>query len=304
MIGDSIKLGVWNVEWSRAGTRRGITVSKSLGELRSDILCVTEGYVGLLPPAGHSVLSEADHGYQTTDDRRKVMLWSREPWSDIDSIGSPDLPSGRFVVGRTMTPIGPIRVVGVCIPWRDAHVRTGRRDRKPWQDHSDFISRLGMLLSQLDDSIPIIIFADFNQRVPRISQPLLVFDQLQAAFADRFIAATAGVLPGVNEPSIDHVALSRQLAASELQTFNGTSEDGQHLSDHFGLSLRLRLIKSIAPIMIRARMYAGLNDGTMNTGSLIEDERLKFILPQSCCYCGTRTRLSLDHLFAHKVRRC
>lgn len=48
--------------------------------------------------------------------------------------------------------------------------------------------------------------------------------------------------------------------------------------------------------MIRARLYAGLNKGTLNIGSLADDERLKMILPQACCYCGSRKNLSVDHL--------
>lgn len=48
--------------------------------------------------------------------------------------------------------------------------------------------------------------------------------------------------------------------------------------------------------MIRARLYAGLNNHTMSIGPLADDERLKMILPQACCYCGCRDHLSIDHL--------
>jgi len=48
--------------------------------------------------------------------------------------------------------------------------------------------------------------------------------------------------------------------------------------------------------MIRARLLAGLRKGTMRMGSFLEDERLKLQLPQSCCYCGSNERLSIDHL--------
>jgi hypothetical protein len=53
--------------------------------------------------------------------------------------------------------------------------------------------------------------------------------------------------------------------------------------------------------MIRARLFRGLRDGAMGVGSLLDDERLKLVLPQACCYCGVRANLSLDHLFASKV---
>ena len=52
--------------------------------------------------------------------------------------------------------------------------------------------------------------------------------------------------------------------------------------------------------MVRARLYSGLNKGTMNIGPLADDERLKMILPQACCYCGSRESLSADHLIPTK----
>lgn len=48
--------------------------------------------------------------------------------------------------------------------------------------------------------------------------------------------------------------------------------------------------------MIRARLYKGLNVGTMKVGSLADDDRLKMILPQACCYCASTVALSVDHL--------
>lgn len=52
--------------------------------------------------------------------------------------------------------------------------------------------------------------------------------------------------------------------------------------------------------MIRARLYAGLNRQNMNIGPLADDERLKMVLPQACCYCGSSEFLSVDHLIPTK----
>ena len=52
--------------------------------------------------------------------------------------------------------------------------------------------------------------------------------------------------------------------------------------------------------MIRSRFYAGLNKQTMSIGPLADDERLKMILPQACCYCASRDHLSVDHLIPTK----
>ncbi len=48
--------------------------------------------------------------------------------------------------------------------------------------------------------------------------------------------------------------------------------------------------------MIRSRLRKGLVTGTMKVGALAEDEKLKIILPQACCYCGAKEPLSVDHL--------
>jgi len=52
--------------------------------------------------------------------------------------------------------------------------------------------------------------------------------------------------------------------------------------------------------MVRARLYKGLNNQTMKIGPLADDERLKMVLPQACCYCGSRESLSADNLIPTK----
>ena len=52
--------------------------------------------------------------------------------------------------------------------------------------------------------------------------------------------------------------------------------------------------------MIRSRLYAGLNKKTMTIGPPADDERMKMVLPQACCYFGSREQLSVDHLIPTK----
>ncbi|MFZ1416670.1 MAG: HNH endonuclease [Defluviicoccus sp.] len=52
--------------------------------------------------------------------------------------------------------------------------------------------------------------------------------------------------------------------------------------------------------IIRSRLYAGLKNGTMQIGPIADDERLKMILPQSCCYCASKEHLAADHLIPRK----
>lgn len=55
-----------------------------------------------------------------------------------------------------------------------------------------------------------------------------------------------------------------------------------------------------AHFMIRSRLYVGLRNGSMEIGPIADDERLKMILPQSCCYCGSKEYLAADHLIPRK----
>ena len=44
------------------------------------------------------------------------------------------------MAGTTLTALGPLTVVGVCIPWRDAHMPSGRKDRSQWQEHKAWLA--------------------------------------------------------------------------------------------------------------------------------------------------------------------
>ena len=49
--------------------------------------------------------------------------------------------------------------------------------------------------------------------------------------------------------------------------------------------------------MIRAKLYKGLQSGTMNMGSIFADEKIKLETGKICNYCGVGNLLSLDHIF-------
>lgn len=48
--------------------------------------------------------------------------------------------------------------------------------------------------------------------------------------------------------------------------------------------------------MIRARLNKGLRTGSMNMGTLLDDERVKMNTPRGCSYCGADEKLTIDHL--------
>ena len=52
--------------------------------------------------------------------------------------------------------------------------------------------------------------------------------------------------------------------------------------------------------MIRAKLFKGLKNGTMNMRSIFDDEKIKLQTGQVCNYCGATEHLALDHIFPQK----
>ncbi len=52
--------------------------------------------------------------------------------------------------------------------------------------------------------------------------------------------------------------------------------------------------------MIRAKLFKGLKDGTMNMRTIFDDEKIKLQTGQICNYCGSPDKLALDHIFSQR----
>ena len=231
----AIRIGTWNTEWASPSSSRGSIIRDMLAGSGCDLLCVTEGFAGIFPDRGHVIDAGKDWGYPIRAGRRKVLLWSRQPWTPhVEAVGSADLPGGRFVAGSTETQSGTcLTVVGVCIPWRDAHVRTGRKDRRPWQDHEAWLAGFEKLCSRIPESRTIVL-GDFNQSIPRKkSVPRKAHEALLRSFG-RFSFATQGELSG-GLAAIDHIAHTPDLTRGSIGIWSGETASQIRLSDHFGV---------------------------------------------------------------------
>lgn len=235
----NIHVALWNVEWATPKSRRADPIRRILAEQRADVICLTEGTAALLPEAGHILQAEGDYGYGAATERRKVLLWSRWPWLEVDSVGSPDLPSGRFIRAVLSTPRGPVTIVGVCIPWSHARVSSGPRNRVAWEDHATYLRVFKPLIAEAAGAGPLILTGDFNQRIPTRRAPAAVQQLLTECLQDLNVS-TAGAIPGIDKLSIDHLAHSRAFTTTAIAAWPGTQPDGFRLSDHPGLKITLR----------------------------------------------------------------
>ena len=231
-----LKLLNWNVEWAEPKWKAA-ELQRRIGQHAADIICLTETDTARLklPEGGHAICAQANWGQpckKGQEGRRKVLLWSRAPWQPVDDIGNASLPPGRFVSGVTQTRCrrgnGDRRLHSlvrsrVGPPW----------NRRMWQDHEEYLAGLAGLLKRAPRT-RLVVVGDFNQRIgQRSATPLRLRAALQSTLGPNLLIATAG-LGFQGRRTIDHIALSQDLAADSLGVISNVHQDDD-LSDHFGV---------------------------------------------------------------------
>ena len=237
----SLSIVTWNVEWAtpHPRSRRTPEIRARIERRTPEIVCLTESDAHLLSASGHTICSQPDAGYGAKGARRKVVLWSVKPWEQVDCVGSDSLPPGRFVSGVTSTSLGPVKVVGVCIPWFGSRTepRRGPERRKRWEDHERYLDGLAEVLGRFPAE-RLIVMGDFNQVIgPGSRAPGRLQSALQDAFPSGMTIATE-TLSFEGRRSIDHMALSDDLKAECVEAI-GNFHEGRRLSDHFGVAASL-----------------------------------------------------------------
>ena len=162
------------------------------------------------------------------------MLWSRQPWTDVDLVGSEDLPSGRFVSGVTQTSVGTLAVVGVCIPHDKSHELCGRKDRRRWEEHELWLRGFEKLPCSRATKMTVVL-GDFNQRIPSRWAKKQARDALAHAFRG-FLLPTSEDLPGLPCRILDHIVHTLDLQLrGDVSFWCKRYPKGKPLSDHFGV---------------------------------------------------------------------
>lgn len=239
------RVATWNVEW--APQRKREAIRKRVDHYCGDVFVLTEGDADILPSSGTVIEGGSDWGYPVTDPaRRKILMWAKDKVTDVDPVGSAELPPGRFVAGTLSTSRGPVRIIGVCIPWRDAHVRTAKRTgASPWSEHLAYLEALGPVLSASSAHLPVCVLGDFNQRIPSTWTPRVVRKALEDAFRGFTIITAGDPLPGLAERAVDHIAVSpgltwQHVAGRDRLEDARDEQVPRALSDHHLISCSLK----------------------------------------------------------------
>ena len=239
-----MKLVNWNVQWATSRSPRRVEILRRIQRHDPEVICLTETHIGLLSQGGHTICSQPDYGYPIKDGRRKVVLWSKEPWDQVDDVGIDSMPPGRFVSGVTQTSVGEITVIGVCIPWSGSRTEARRKleSKKRWEDHEQYIVGLTEVLGRASAK-RLIVVGDFNQAIgPGSRAPHKLRSALREAFPPGTTIVTSA-LAFQGRKCIDHIALSEDLAFTSLTAISNNHE-GKKLSDHFGVAAGLSALPS------------------------------------------------------------
>lgn len=228
-----MKVLTWNLEWARPGSVRERIISEMIANADADLICLTEAYRSTLPPHGHVI--EAGKGNRVADRKgaRKALLWSRNEW-DMGMLTNELVPPGRFVIGTTSGHFGPLRVVGMCIPWSGSNTPQNGGVLKLWEDHLSFIAGLKEYLDLgRHGAEATLLVGDFNQRLPRVRQPIRVAEALETALSE-YVAATRNFRGSNGDLTIDHFCHSPDLRMESIDELPMRISN-LRLSDHFGL---------------------------------------------------------------------
>ena len=240
----SVKLVNWNVR--RATPNSWSRTPEILGHIEChspDITCLTETDICLLSNMEGSIIyPQIDSASERMGkkNQRKVLLWSKDPWKQVDLVGHESLQPGRFVSGITETSIGEVTVVGICIPWANSPGVKGSGVKR-WEHHRQFLATLDRVLEKTVERASgkrVVVMGDFNQRFGP-SYPFGPTTEVRRALRNAFPSSMSIITKNIQFQGgrgVNHVALTNDLTTNAFNTISNIAEDGKELSDHFGVA--------------------------------------------------------------------
>lgn len=80
-------------------------------ESRPDLICLTEAYEGSTAPLGGHEIADLGAAWSNSrhDGESLALLWSPNPWDEVDAVGNDGTATGGYISGITDTHAGPMR---------------------------------------------------------------------------------------------------------------------------------------------------------------------------------------------------
>lgn len=235
----------WNTD---VASPRGVNgrfeeVQAIVAAVDADIICLTEAYPETMPSGGFVISSELS-GWERHErlGARNVALWSRNPWKEVDVIGSERLPEGRLVSALTLAAGLEVRIVGICIPFHmyRYHESWGDKRKAVWQGASEYLDALREdILPQDRYRQRTLLIGDFSLQIPAKSYPhpsSAINRNRELTFAGWNIpTALPTSVTGLGKPLVDHIALTPDFRVTGIRVINRLGGEVLTLSDHNGV---------------------------------------------------------------------
>ena len=228
----------WNIERRKPSSWQARSLVDEIASLEPDYVCLTEAWKQSLADfGGHVISAEGGAWSPQHPDERKVVLWSRNPWADVEPIEQLEA-IGSAITARSDINGNVVRFVGVCIPYHFASPLGVEPRAKPWTEHERFLEILKPHLARWARDEPVTVLGDFNRRVPRSWGPKQSYEKLEDTFSG-YQFATTGILDEINDRTIDHIAFAGSFEVKRVYGKSAHLPDGRRRSDHFGVVAEL-----------------------------------------------------------------
>ncbi|MFN3213752.1 MAG: endonuclease/exonuclease/phosphatase family protein [Henriciella sp.] len=224
----------WNIERKRPGSWQAKSLIEEIASIAPDVICLTEAWVDSLETLGGFTISSKGIAWSPQkEDERKVLIWSHQPWVSVEVINELE-ETGSAVTGLCNLAGIQTRIVGICVPYHFASPLGVTPKEKPWSQHNAFLRKLMSYLDVWAIEGPTIVLGDFNRRMPRSWGPKHSYELLELAL-ENYEVVTRGPLNGVDQLSIDHIAVTAPLNVKAVVGRPAEDHRGRKRSDHFGV---------------------------------------------------------------------
>ena len=222
----------WNIARHAPESKQARSLLSEVKRLDPDIACFTEAHATSFESMdGHIISAMGKLWTGGKPDERKVYLFSRHKWHDVE-IPTGLNAIGGLVSGETTFAGQRYWVIGVCIPYHMAG--RGSVGFRLWKQHEQFVAGLATYLTERRFSLPTIIIGDFNRKIPRQwggeQSYRFLIDSLEG-----YAVHTTGPITPLDKYTVDHIATSSELECSGVQALPATNAEGLRRSDHFGV---------------------------------------------------------------------
>jgi len=247
-----VSIATWNLERPAVWSWKKLPAIRSrMAAISADCWILTETRTSITPGKGYSGIHSPEHPLRRPDpDERWVSVWSRWPIKTVSVRASP-----WSTTALVDTEFGQVIVHGLVLPYHAERSADGQKSPQ-WAEFSRELTRQAadwVALRREYPRIPLVVAGDFNQSMDGSRwygtadmrrQLGLALDGAGLSCLTTEDAVASGKLSLGH--LVDHICVSTEfIEAYEVDCWDPVGDDGNRISDHPGVVVRLIARSSI-----------------------------------------------------------